>query len=150
MKVDRGLAIGVFDLFHIGHLRYLQFASRCCENLVVGVATDDTAASTKGRLPVIPEDQRLELVSGLGFVAEARLMLCSTDYTQAAAAWIAEWNIQHVVAGGGWQGSDRWARLLPALAEYDISVEFAPHTEFLSTTGIIASILSSFEERERP
>jgi cytidyltransferase-like protein len=133
--------LGVFDLFHIGHLRYLQFASRRCADLVVGIATDHTATSIKGRLPVIPEDQRLELISGLGFVAEARLAPCSTEYTQAAAAWMADWRINHVVAGGGWQGSDRWARLVPALAEHGISVEFAPQTEFVSTTGIITTVL---------
>ena len=86
----------------------------------------------------------MEVVQGLGFVAEARPLPGSTEYTDAAAAWIADWNIKHVVAGGSWQDSERWNRLVPALAGYGISVEFAPHTDAVSTTQIIQTVLEKF------
>jgi glycerol-3-phosphate cytidylyltransferase len=141
---ERGLAIGVFDLFHVGHLRYLQYASSQCGELIVAVTPDCIASEIKGREPVIPEGQRMEVVQGLGFVAETRLLPGSTEYTEAAAVWIANWNIQHVIAGGGWQGSERWGRLLPALADRGISVQFAPHTDAVSTTQIIETVLQKF------
>ena len=144
MNPDRGLAIGVFDLFHVGHLRYLQYASSQCRELIVAVTSDRIASEMKGREPVMPEGQRLEIVQGLGFVMEARLLPGSTEYTEAAAAWISDWNIQQVVAGGGWQGSERWDRLAPALAGYGISVQFAPHTDVVSTTQIIETVLEKF------
>jgi glycerol-3-phosphate cytidylyltransferase len=148
VKPARGLAIGVFDLFHVGHLRYLQYASRQCGELIVAVTTDRIASQMKGREPVIPQAQRMEIVQGLGFVAEARLLPGSTEYTDAAASWIADWNINHVVSGGGWQGTERWIRLEPALAGYGISVQFAPHTEVVSTTQIIETVLDKFCPRD--
>lgn len=137
---ERGLAIGVFDLFHVGHLRYLQYASRQCRELVVAVTPDLIAEQVKGRKPVTPQEQRMEIVQSLGFVAEARFSPASTDFTQAATIWIRDWDIQHVVSGGAWQGSARWGRLVPALAHYGITVEFAPHTDEVSTTQLIATI----------
>ena len=116
MLPERGLAIGVFDLFHVGHLRYLQYAARRCRHLVVAVSQDRIASEVKGRRPVIPEAQRLEIAKGLGFVAEARLQPTSTENTAESAEWIADWSIQHVIAGGSWQGSERWNRLVAALA----------------------------------
>jgi glycerol-3-phosphate cytidylyltransferase len=144
VKPERGLAIGVFDLFHVGHLRYLQYAFGQCRELIVAVDSDRIALEIKGREPVMPQEQRLELVQGLGYVSEARLLPGSTEYTDAAAAWIADWNINHVVAGGGWGGSERWNRLVPALAERGISVQFAPHTDAVSTTQIIATVLQKY------
>jgi len=148
---ERGLAIGVFDLFHVGHLRYLQYAASQCRDLVVAVAPDANVSQMKRRQPVIPEEQRLEIVRGLGFVAEASLLPSSTEYTDSAAAWIAEWNIQQVICGGGWEGTERWNRLIPALAGYGISVQFASYTDTVSTTRILETVLTRFgavEDRE--
>jgi cytidyltransferase-like protein len=144
VKPDRGLAVGVFDLFHVGHLRYLQYARSRCRELIVAVTPDRIAAEIKGREPIVPQEQRLEIVQGLGVVAESRLQPSSTEHTDSATAWIADWNIQLVVAGGGWQGSERWNRLAPALAGYGISVDFAPHTDLVSTTQILETVLLRF------
>lgn len=136
----RALAIGVFDLFHVGHLRYLQHARSRAGHLSVAVTPDAVCAEVKGRCPVIPEDQRLELVRGLGWVDFSALQPCSTEHAEEAAEWIAAWRIERVVAGGGWSGSPRWARLMPKLVARGIEVEFAPHTEGVSTTELIAQI----------
>ncbi len=87
----------------------------------------------------------MEIIRGLGWVDSALLLPCSTTQAMGAAAWIADWGIHHVVAGGGWSGSPRWVRLTSALAERRISVGFAPHTEGISTTEIIASIRQDTE-----
>jgi rfaE bifunctional protein nucleotidyltransferase chain/domain len=64
-------APGCFDLLHVGHLRFLERARLLGDRLIVGVAADSVIALDKGRSPVIPEDQRLELVRGLACVSEA-------------------------------------------------------------------------------
>lgn len=140
MKHRRVLAIGVFDLFHIGHLRYLQYARVQGGHLTVGVTPDVVTLAVKGKQPVIPETQRLEIIRGLGWVDQAVLQPTSTEDTVAAAQWIAAWGIDHVVAGGGWAGSLRWQRLIPALALREVTVSFAPATEGISTTEIIARV----------
>jgi len=70
------LASGIFDLLHLGHVKFLEDAKQAGgENakLVVIVARDRTVEKTKGRKPIMPEDQRLVLVKSLRVVDEALL-----------------------------------------------------------------------------
>jgi D-glycero-beta-D-manno-heptose 1-phosphate adenylyltransferase len=64
------LANGVFDLFHVGHLRYLRGAKELADLLVVAVNSDASArllGKGPGR-PVIPEAERAEIVAALSCV----------------------------------------------------------------------------------
>ena len=57
---------GCFDLLHIGHLRYLEKAKALGDILVVGVNSDASVQGLKGpRRPVLPLEERMELLSGL-------------------------------------------------------------------------------------
>src|SRR5271169_826851 len=57
---------GVFDLLHIGHLRLLQAARAQGDALVVGINSDESARSLKGRTrPVVPQFARAELVAAV-------------------------------------------------------------------------------------
>ena len=70
------LATGVFDLLHSGHVRFLQASKRRGgpgAKLIVVVARDRTVLSRKGRMPILPEDQRRELVGSLRVVDKAIL-----------------------------------------------------------------------------
>jgi D-glycero-beta-D-manno-heptose 1-phosphate adenylyltransferase len=59
-------ANGAFDLLHVGHVRYLQAARREGDWLVVGVNSDASVARAKGpSRPVLPEDERAEIVAAL-------------------------------------------------------------------------------------
>lgn len=63
------LANGVFDLFHVGHLRYLESARALGQCLVVAVNSDASTRRNKGpKRPVIPQSERAEILSGLGCV----------------------------------------------------------------------------------
>lgn len=63
------LANGCFDLFHAGHLRYLQGAASLGDVLVVAVNSDDQARKLKGEgRPFTSEFERAEIISGLRFV----------------------------------------------------------------------------------
>jgi rfaE bifunctional protein nucleotidyltransferase chain/domain len=60
------LANGLFDILHVGHLRYLEGAAREADLLVVAVNSDRSARRLKGPgRPVTPEAERAELLSGL-------------------------------------------------------------------------------------
>ncbi len=60
------LANGCFDLFHVGHARYLAGARNIGDVLIVGVNSDVQARRLKGEgRPVVPEDERAELVAAL-------------------------------------------------------------------------------------
>lgn len=59
-----GYSFVVADLLHVGHLHHFRECKKHCDFLIVGVYTDDLAASYK-RKPIIPFDQRIKLVAAL-------------------------------------------------------------------------------------
>jgi FAD synthetase len=70
------LAAGVFDVLHLGHVKFLEEAKRAGGSnteLVVIVARDKTVEKRKGEKPVISENQRRALVESLKVVDEAIL-----------------------------------------------------------------------------
>jgi len=76
------LASGVFDLLHLGHVKFLEEAKKAGgknAELLVVVARDSTVVDTKGRKPVMSENQRLALVESLKVVDDAVLGLEDFD-----------------------------------------------------------------------
>jgi FAD synthetase len=70
------LASGVFDLLHLGHVRFLEEAKKAGgpnAKLVIIVARDSTVEGSKGKKPIISENQRCALVGALRIVDEAIL-----------------------------------------------------------------------------
>ncbi len=60
------LANGIFDLLHVGHVRYLEGARAAGSRLVVALNSDDSARRLKGEgRPVVPLAERLEIVAAL-------------------------------------------------------------------------------------
>ena len=63
------LTNGVFDLLHVGHLRCLEDARSRGDLLVVAVNTDKSTEALKGKgHPIVPCEERMEMLSGLSFV----------------------------------------------------------------------------------
>ena len=60
---------GCFDLIHVGHTRYLEEAKKQGDIFIVAVNSDSSVKALKGEhRPIIPEDQRAEVVAALGCV----------------------------------------------------------------------------------
>ncbi len=63
------LANGVFDVLHVGHVRYLTAARAMADLLVVAVNSDASVRANRGEgLPLVPEGERAEVVAALGAV----------------------------------------------------------------------------------
>jgi len=63
-------ANGVFDVLHVGHVRYLQDSARVADVLVVAVNSDASVRAIKGEgRPVTPERERAEIISAIRGVA---------------------------------------------------------------------------------
>ncbi len=57
---------GCFDIMHAGHVRYLAAAKAEGKILIVGVNSDKSVKSIKGKnRPIMPQDQRAEVLAGL-------------------------------------------------------------------------------------
>jgi D-glycero-beta-D-manno-heptose 1-phosphate adenylyltransferase len=62
-------ANGCFDVLHVGHVRYLEAAKALGDLLIVAINSDAQARRLKGEgRPLMPQDQRAEIVSALGAV----------------------------------------------------------------------------------
>ena len=86
---------GVFDLLHLGHLRYLQQARTLGDLLVVGVNSDESTRHLKGpQRPLVPEAERAELLAALDCV----------DYVTIFGEQTAEATLRAAPAGGLRQG----------------------------------------------
>ncbi len=62
------LCHGCFDIVHPGHLRYLQFARRQGDVLIVSITGDDAIEKSDGTRPYIPQELRAENLAALEFV----------------------------------------------------------------------------------
>jgi len=79
------IASGVFDLLHLGHVKFLEEAKRAGgknAELIVIIARDNTVEHVKGKKPIVPEDQRRALVESLKVVDMAILGLETLDVHQ--------------------------------------------------------------------
>jgi rfaE bifunctional protein nucleotidyltransferase chain/domain len=63
------LANGCFDLFHVGHIRYLRAAKAKGDVLVVALNSDSSVRRLKGRgRPILPQGERVEILAAFSFV----------------------------------------------------------------------------------
>ena len=60
--------VGTFDLLHVGHLALLNQCKLLGDILVVGVASDAVVNMYKPNVPIIPLEQRVEMLEGLSCV----------------------------------------------------------------------------------
>lgn len=59
------LASGAFDLIHVGHVRYLQWAAKEGDILVVAVNSDESIHRYKGERPMVPLAERMEIINAI-------------------------------------------------------------------------------------
>jgi glycerol-3-phosphate cytidylyltransferase len=140
-----GYASGAFDQLHVGHLRYLRAAAVQCERLVVGIPSNDVVARAKGRAPLTPQAERLELVAAFACVAEALPVAVSMEDADLFAAFVAGLGIDAVFIGVDWADTPRWSRLRPRLEALGISVIFLPRTADISSSLLRARLAGAIE-----
>ncbi|MEU9142596.1 adenylyltransferase/cytidyltransferase family protein [Streptomyces sp. NPDC048349] len=125
-----GYASGVFDLFHIGHLNLLRHARAQCDRLVAGVLTDE-ASCHKGRPPVIPLKERLDIVRSMDYVDEAIV-----DHTlEKMDAW-QEVGFHRLFKGDDWRGTPRGEQWERDFASVGVEVVYLPYTVHVSSTKL--------------
>lgn len=130
-----GYAPGVYDLFHIGHLRILQHASEHCDLLIAGVLSDEMAARAKGRLPVIPADERAEIVRHISFVDDVVI----EDVPEKLDMW-RHLGFDVIFKGDDWRGTPKGEKLERDFASVGVSVEYFPYTAHTSSTLLRAAL----------
>jgi cytidyltransferase-like protein len=129
--------IGVFDLFHRGHIEFLKRARRLGSKLIAAVNGDCLTAKYK-RPPIYNEEDRLELLLSCKYVDEGFII---NRYDNRDA--IIEHNIDLIAHGNDWdvEGYKRQIRVDDAfLHEHNVELVMLDYTDGISTSGIIKKI----------
>jgi len=129
MKKIIGYTTGVFDLFHIGHLRLLKRAKMHCDYLIVGVSSDELVNSYKNKLPIIPLSHRMEIVNSISYVDEV-IVQSSRDKKEQYD----EICYDVLFVGDDWKGDPLWNELEVYLGKHNASVTYFPYSKKVSTT----------------
>lgn len=131
MKKIVGYTTGVYDLFHIGHLNVLRRARKHCDYLIVGVTTDELCKEEKNKYPVVPFDERIEIVKGIRYVDKA---VPQTSMDKMAAWQKLKFDLMFV--GDDWKGTERWNELEKQFAEVGATIVYLPYTRQTSSTKL--------------
>ena len=126
-----GYASGVFDMFHVGHLNLLRQARAHCDYLIAGVVSDELLLQNKGRPPVIPLAERLEIVSNIMFVDQA----IAETLPDRLQTW-RQTPFDIFFKGDDWKGTERGHSLELAFADVGVEVAYFPYTRTTSSTGL--------------
>jgi rfaE bifunctional protein nucleotidyltransferase chain/domain len=129
---------GVFDLLHVGHLRYLKQARALGDALVIGLNSDGSVKRLKGdNRPILPEAERAELLAGLDCV-DYVCIFPEDDPRELIKAAVPD----ILVKGGDWPVD----KILGAdtVQAAGGKVMSLPFVEGRSTTSIVESIASRY------
>lgn len=126
-----GYAAGAFDLFHVGHLNLLRRAKQHCDLLIAGVVSDEMLREVKGIDPVIPTNERAEIVRHLRFVDRV--------YVETTPSKLDAWRdvrFTHFIKGDDWRGTPKGLLLEQELSEVGVEVTYLPYTVHTSSTAL--------------
>jgi glycerol-3-phosphate cytidylyltransferase len=124
-----GYVPGGWDAFHIGHLNILHRAREQCDYLVVGVVTDDALHQAKGKYPIVPLAERMQVVAHLEMVDDV-VVDRSSDKLQV---W-REVGFDVLFKGDDWLGTPKGDKLQADMASVGVTVKFFPYTVGTSST----------------
>jgi D-beta-D-heptose 7-phosphate kinase/D-beta-D-heptose 1-phosphate adenosyltransferase len=132
---------GCFDLLHLGHIRYLEKAKFLGDILVVGVNSDRSVQNLKGpERPILPEEERAEILSGLECVDYITLFdeLTPLELISSLQPHI-------LVKGGDWAKETTVGREVVERSGGEVVI--LPFVEGSSTSNLIETILKRYEKR---
>ena len=135
-----GYTAGVFDLFHIGHLNLLKNAKGMCDKLIVGVTTDELA-TYKGKYPVIPFHDRIEIVRNIKCVDA---VVAQSDMNKLEMCRKLKANVMFV--GDDWYLDPKWKEYEEQFHKENIKIVYFPYTRGVSSTLISKALRHLREE----
>ena len=133
-KYNKGLLMGVFDLFHIGHLNLIRRAKAQCCFLRIGVLSDKLVFEFKQIYPIIPQDERMEILRALRDVDEVVLLERKEEVSR-----LYEWHkrpFDCFFSGDDYADNTYWAWEKEELKKLGADMVFFPYTKKRSSSMI--------------
>jgi len=131
--------VGTWDLLHIGHLALLQHCKKLGNTVAVGVASDEVVASYKRKPPVIPLEQRMEMLKALRCVDIVR-SYHELEYASACKALA----VDIFVVGEDWGRKPHNIEVETFLKKAGKSIVQVSYHSQTSSTKIKASTIAQF------
>ena len=128
-KYRVGYTTGVFDMFHIGHLNILRMAKEQCDYLIVGVSTDELVKEYKNKTPIIPFEERAEIVQSIDCVDR----VIAQENRDKYEAW-RELKFDVMFVGDDWKGKPLFMKLEEEFKKVGVDVVYFPYTKDTSST----------------
>lgn len=130
-KYKIGYTTGVYDMFHIGHLNILKKAKENCDFLIVGVSTDELVENYKGKTPIIPFEQRIEIIKSIKYVDKAIPQTTMDKYK----VWEQE-KFDVLFHGDDWKNSETYNEIENKLKNVGVEFIYFPYTRDISSTQL--------------
>lgn len=137
-----GYTTGVFDMFHVGHLRIVQQAKAQCDKLIVGVSSDELVLSYKNKKPIIPLEDRMEILRSVKYVDQ---VVVQSHRDKILAQTEVGFNVMFV--GDDWKGKTLFQEAERVFKQRGVAVVYFPYTQHVSSTRL-TSVLESLEQSE--
>lgn len=142
-----GYTTGVYDMFHIGHLNILKRAKEQCDYLIVGVSTDELVQKEKNKIPVIPFEERCQIVEAIRYVDEVVPQYDKNKF----AAW-QKYKFDKMFVGSDWKNTPQWIGYEKEFKNYNVDIVYLSYTKGVSSTaltGVIKDILNEKPSAEK-
>ena len=133
-KYKVGITVGVFDLFHVGHLNLLERCKAMCDKLIVAVCQDDYVTQIKKKTPVYPAADRMRILAALKCVDE--VIPVSIEETEDKMLLIKNHPFDVLFSGDDWKGTPRYLKTEEQFAKYGAKIEYLSYTQGISTSQI--------------
>lgn len=128
-KYRIGYTTGVFDMFHVGHLNIIKRAKEQCDYLIVGVSTDELVQEYKNKKPIIPFDERCEIVQALEYVDK----VVAQENRDKFWAW-KNLNFDVMFVGDDWKGKPLFIEVEEEFKKVGVDIVYFPYTKDTSST----------------
>ncbi|RQW18719.1 glycerol-3-phosphate cytidylyltransferase [Bacillus sp. C1-1] len=126
-----GYTTGVFDMFHIGHLNILRKAREESDYLIVGVTSDELVKLRKDKYPVIPLEERMEIISHIDYVDQVVIQ----DTMDKFKAWEL-YKFNKMFVGDDWKGSPKWNKIEKDFLNIGVEIKYFPYTKHISSSKL--------------
>ena len=136
-KYKIGYTTGVFDMFHVGHLNILRRAKEQCDYLIVGVSTDELVKEYKNKVPVVPFEERCEIVQAIDCVDK----VVAQENRDKFWAW-KKLGFDVMFVGDDWKGKPLFVEVEDEFKKVGVDVVYFPYTKDTSSTILREKLVS--------
>ncbi len=126
---------GTFDMFHVNHLKMINYSRGLGDLLIVGVSTDELVSSYKAP-PIIPFSERIQIIEAIKNV-DIVIPQHTLDHTDI----VKKLHIDAFVVGDDWWGKYDY------LENLGVKVFYFPYGNGVSSSSLKKTIYETYDQR---